>query len=871
MSGHGSSSGGVFTPLVRLAAASAANPWRVIVVSAALLVLTALSLSRVTVSTSLEAMLGGRSESAVAFHRVVTEFEAGESLLAIVEGTRERDRQPTESELAAFADDFVETIRTHPSTRDRIAWVRCREDPAFAQYFAREVVPNGAYFLGAVGTREILARFDVDALDAQFARNEAVVASPGPAGEALTRSILRDPLRLHDVAGRHGLVRFDAPLPEASEPGAESPIEFSRDGKAVLVRIASKATINDLEEARRLTSDVQEIASDVARKHSQSGGPDIRVRLGGAYAISATSSGTIRNDSIVSTIVSVVLLYGLFVAFYRRWLTPLLIGVVAGVGMVVGFGVHAIGAPTVSPLATAVAALLAGLGVDYGIHFVSHFDEERARGLSSQDAATHAARTMALPITTNCFTSIFGFASLWPSPIEMLSDFATLGAVGLIGACLAAFTLLPALLVLTHRSADATRAAVSPRFGGVADAIAIRPRLWLSSSLALLAIAVGTATLRGQLPQIEGDLTVLHPQPNEALRTTEELVTRFAGQGEMIPVLVRVKDPADLVTRAIDAARALESDACRGVGVVDVLGVHRLLPDPRGVPGVDEVLQGVQAKELVDRFRAAVDRSAFDIAHYERYATFLERLLSPAKPPTMVDIAAYPSITQRLFPRDSLKTSREPTETLLVVRLEKPLRDRAARELVVSTMRRALANMPNATIAGLPAVSVELEDSTKEGLPQSIAISVCLVLCWLIIVFRRVMDVVLALVPLVFAAIFVVAFMVAIGEKFNPINSIAIPLLDGIAVDAGVFLVSVARDVSARNGTRELLVAELRPTMRAVLLAVATTVTGFLSLTATHTPAIRSLGMVAAVGIFASLIGSMCVLVPWLLKRADAR
>ncbi len=36
-------------------------------------------------------------------------------------------------------------------------------------------------------------------------------------------------------------------------------------------------------------------------------------------------------------------------------------------------------------------------------------------------------------------------------------------------------------------------------------------------------------------------------------------------------------------------------------------------------------------------------------------------------------------------------------------------------------------------------------------------------------------------------------FMIAADQRFNPINSVAVPLLDGIAVDAGVFLVAAAR------------------------------------------------------------------------------
>jgi len=135
-------------------------------------------------------------------------------------------------------------------------------------------------------------------------------------------------------------------------------------------------------------------------------------------------------------------------------------------------------------------------------------------------------------------------------------------------------------------------------------------------------------------------------------------------------------------------------------------------------------------------------------------------------------------------------------------------------------------------------------------------------------VFRKPMDVLLALVPLIFAGVTVVCFMVAIKQRFNPINSVAIPLLDGIAVDAGVFLVSVAR---AHGATRGELRSNLRATTNAVLLAVTTTVTAFGSICFTHTPAIRSLGMVAAVGITASMVGALLLLMPILIRRAPER
>ncbi len=853
----------VFTPLAAAASLSTRRPWTVVAVCAVVFLLALVSLGRLRVSASLEAMLGSHSAAAGAFHRVITDFQAGEALLALVE-PRDANAPATAGEragTAAFADALVEALLKDSRTRDRIAWARARQDPAFIRFAAERIFPSGPYYLGESGTRELLARFEPSRLAEQFARNESLMASPGPAGGALSKAVLKDPLRLFELAANAGMGSLDASTP--TDPHAEPLPEFSSDGHAVLVRIASTTPMSDLESAQSLVALVKQITAEL---NAGGTGTGYNVRLGGAYAIAAIASGTIRRDSIISTLVSIALLYGLFVVFYRRWVAPLLIGLVAGVGLVVGFGVYSVDEPVVSPLAAAVAAMLAGLGVDYGIHFVAHFDALRALGHPTQRCAIETAREMALPITTNCFTSIFGFASLWPSQIQMLSDFAKLGTAGLVGAWIAAFTLLPALLVLTHTKADLKKAA-PPRFGVMADVVAARPRLWVSTGVCLLLIVALCAAIRGVGPRLEGDLTVLHPRPNEALRTTDEIIARFAGEGEMIPVLVRAGASSSLLPAVIDAAKALRSQTCKDIGVADVIGMHRLLPDPRGIARVRALLAGVDANTLLKNFDAAVAASAFEPSAYAGYRSFVGKMLAGGEPPTMADLQQYPSIAQRLLPV-ATRPGAEESETLLVVRLTHPLRDRDRRAEVVAVLRAALAPVPQATLAGLAAVSAELDDATKQGLPQSVAISVSLVLIWLAIVFRRPLDVMMALVPLVFAGSFTVLFMMAVGARFNPINSIAIPLLDGIAVDAGVFLVSIAREARREGLGRSGLVERLRPTMHAVLLASATTVTGFASLCVTHTPAIRSLGFVAAIGITASFCGAAGVLVPWLLRAA---
>ncbi|MEX2218592.1 MAG: MMPL family transporter, partial [Phycisphaerales bacterium] len=633
----------------------------------------------------------------------------------------------------------------------------------------------------------------------------------------------------------------------AARPGPE----FSRDGRALLLRIAATFSSSDLERAACLYDATRSLASEA-------GPGGLSVRIGGPHAIASVSSRTIRADAIRSTLLSVGAVLVLFAVFDRRWAQSLLVGATAGVGMLAGFGAFAAVSPVISPLAAVVAAMLAGLGVDYGIHLVSRYESLRESGLDPRESASGAVRHVALPVTTNCATSIFGFASLWFARVPMLSDFARLSALGLAGCLLCTFTLLPALLVITDRR-PAGRAAPA-RFAFVAGALARRPRRLALGSLGLLGALVALAAVQGGVPRLESDLTVLHPRPNPALEATDEVLARFAGSGEVIPVLIRAP-AADLLPAAIDAVASLSGGACREAGVADVLGLHSLLPDPRTAPAVREVLAGVDLDAALRAFDRALEESPFEPAAYRGYRDLLADILRPDPPPGMAELLRHPGVAERLFPRSGAAA---PTETVLLVRLGRALREREARTAVVGAMRAALGDHPGATIAALAAVSEELEAATRWDLPLAVLVSTALVLAWLAVVFRRAADVALALTPLVFATVATVAFLTASGQRLNPVSCIAIPLLVGIAVDSGVFLVSASRGV---RGAGELA-RELRPTVHAVLLTSATTVTGFAALGAVHTPAIRSLGASAAFGVGVALVGALGLLVPLLLARA---
>jgi hypothetical protein len=844
----------------------------------AALVLSLLSLSRLTISASLPAMLGQGARAAAATQRITTGFQSGDDLFVVAEvrapeagPINARFRHDAERELVAFGERFTASIHADPAAQELVAFVRIGLQGEIARYVRDRVLPNAAYFLTEPQFEAALKKLSPEEIREQISRNESMIGAAGTAAAALSKQILRDPLRLFELAGldadsglvgpdRNGRPQFEPPAPNSTTPASPNPPspELSSDGSALLIRMGSVEPSNNLDVARQLT--------DLAAIHaSRANTTNLRVRLGGPAPIAASAARVIRQDAIWSTLVSVALVAMLFAIFYHRWAAALLIGGAACTGMLVGVGTLAWFLQEVSPLGIMIAALLVGLGTDYGIHFLSHYDGARAEGLGSVQAAARSAQEMAIPIATTCLTCIFGFASLWPSDIKMLSDFAALGAAGLLGALIAVFTLLPVVLALVDGKATRRLSGVQ-RIGKVADGIARWPRTCMAVCGVALIATVLAAAGQGFALRLEPDISVMHPQPNPALDATRFVMERFGGLGELVPIEVTSQSPDGLVAAAHDAANAIAAANPPVPGLMRVAGLHQLVPDPRTVPDRVARLAAFDASASLEAFDRAIDESAFDPAAYTGYRSFLAAILSARQPPTIVDVIAVPELAQGLFPRAPTGISMVPTDrTVIFVSLEGPLADRAQRSAAVTALTAAVKDLPGVTIAGLVAVSEEFQTAVQTGLPRSVAISVALVLLWLLIVFRHPLDVLLALVPLVLAGGSTVLFMSAARLNFNPINSVAIPLLDGIAVDAGIFLVAAAR---AHGADRAAFVSHLRVTTHAIILAASTTFTAFLSLCISHTPAIRSLGLVASVGIATAFVAVLLLLMPILILRA---
>lgn len=119
--------------------------------------------------------------------------------------------------------------------------------------------------------------------------------------------------------------------------------------------------------------------------------------------------------------------------------------VVMAVTLVVG-GLGLIGIP-LNILNVAVGAIALGLGLDYPIHLIERFMEERQKGLQPPEATATALATMGPHILASALTTVIGFGAACVLALPLAVSFGLITGAAIALVYLASMLVLPVLLV----------------------------------------------------------------------------------------------------------------------------------------------------------------------------------------------------------------------------------------------------------------------------------------------------------------------------------------------------------------------------------------------------------------------------------------
>ncbi|MCA9558010.1 MAG: MMPL family transporter, partial [Myxococcales bacterium] len=166
---------------------------------------------------------------------------------------------------------------------------------------------------------------------------------------------------------------------------------------------------------------------------------------------------------------------------------------------------------------------------------------------------------------------------------------------------------------------------------------------------------------------------------------------------------------------------------------------------------------------------------------------------------------------------------------------------------------------------GFPVVHLDNMRSIRFGFVEASWIAITALLLLLLVDFRSPRYALLAVVPLGVGVVWTWAVVSLTGMQYNAGNVVSLPLVLGIAVDAGVHLLHRWRQQGERD-----VAGVVCHTGGAVLLSGVTTIVGFGSLALASHRATASFGMLLLVGVSACLVAGVVFLpaVLHLLRRA---
>jgi predicted RND superfamily exporter protein len=698
------------------------------------------------------------------------------------------------------------------------------------------------------------------ALHRQVLRMRHLLTSPLP--PRLVRRQIGNPWNIENRLRRR-LLALRGPV--AFDPRSGHMI--SGDGQMLLLVIRPLKPATDLLFAQELMQHADKAADEITKAFGN------RVRIGflGPHTETLYDTTLLQRDVLSTAIASGICVIALFIIAFRRWSAILFVGVPLGLGILWTLGLVGLMIGHLTIITCAFAAILLGLGNDFGVHLYNRFLEDRLEGHPTSQSVSTALMQVGPGIFTGAVTTAAAFFAL------LLSDFPGFRELGLIGGtgvlcCMASmYVVMPSLLMVLHHHRPRSRYQHLTSFGleAVADAVARRPRATLLAGL------IVTAWLGFLSLNLRFDDSLFHlrdlPAEHQALLTRVQNRFHLPGQ----PLLLTASVGPDL-QRALEVNDTIAGDLTRMAGEYDIAAIDSLRTILPSAGSQQRSRQQVGSLDI-----PSVGRDLISAAEGVD--------LSPrAVKPAVKWLKDWKAETQRAQPLRLTLSSRRSLRRLVtnyvthdsdefrVLTSVYPERSRMSAEeqsALVGRLRRDLKaqiDPPDAEAVRLEATGVtalveELRDLVKRDLVLMVFVATLAVLAILWMHFRSMRHALLVTVPVLSGLLWTLGLMAAVGAPLNFINVLALPIIIGLSIDNGLHILERHRREEHGNIGEALV-----KTGRAVVVTSLSTILGFGALSLASFRGIQQMGILALVGTALSLI-AVTTLIPATIDAAGGR
>ncbi len=176
---------------------------------------------------------------------------------------------------------------------------------------------------------------------------------------------------------------------------------------------------------------------------------DLSVRYGGTVPLQAEGRNMINTAGKKATIISLIAVFIILVLAFKKLFMPFLMLIPIGISIWWVLGFMGYSHIAITPVTVIFGSLLFGLGVDYSVHIVHRYNDEKDKGFYT--AVKTAVTKTGKAIITTTFTTMAAFGSIIFVDSPALQDFGKICFIGMFFSMVSVLVVLPALISLKER------------------------------------------------------------------------------------------------------------------------------------------------------------------------------------------------------------------------------------------------------------------------------------------------------------------------------------------------------------------------------------------------------------------------------------
>ncbi|HEU4789083.1 MAG TPA: 1-acyl-sn-glycerol-3-phosphate acyltransferase [Flavobacterium sp.] len=758
--------------------------------------------SKITFQENINQLIPSNDKSGVT-SKVLDQVNFADKITIIISSKRNGSPE----NLTEYANAFIDSLNVN--CKPFVAKVQGKIEEENIQETFDFVYANLPLFLDQKDYALIQNKLQKDSIANSVASGYKSIISP--AGLVSKDFILRDPLGISFIALKK-LQQLSVGYDFAIENG----FILSKDKQNLLLFLTPKLQTNETDKNTIFIHNLEKIRASL---NGQFKGK-VEMTYFGATPVAVANATQIKSDVQNTSIVAGVTLILILAFFYRNLSTPIIIFIPSLFGALFALAVLYFCKGCISAISLGISSILLGETTDYSIYVLTHLRNKKDVKLLYRDITK--------PLLLCGVTTSITFLCLFFIKSEALQDLGIFAGLSVFSTSVFSLVLMP-ILYKSKAQLFVPKANVIDKLGSYSYH---KNKFLIGAMLLLLVISLFTYSK----VTFNNDLSALNfmtPKLKMAERQLDHIANSDSSKSIYLATYGKSYD--EVVANNNQLFEALQKDK-KDKGILNFSSIGGIVfsteVQKQKIEEWNTFWSSQKKSSLTQALINEGNQYGFKATTFDGFYELLDKKFSP------ITIQEYLGV--KSFFLDEFVAQKDGFYTIsTLVKVPKTKRDDFVNQI---------KKQPNLVVIDRQQTNETFLGTLKTNFEDLVNYSFIAVFFVLLFAFRKIELAIISIIPILISWIFTTGLMGIFGLQFNVVNIIVCTLIFGIGVDYSIFMTS-ALQKEFTFGKKEL------PSYRtSIILSVATTILGIGVLIFAKHPALKSISLIAIIGIFSALM-----------------